>query len=262
MSLVSCASPWTNDNTSSQTRKRTSTIRKTVKLRPMNETGLGDKYDDPDAYNSSDSKSSSYHSSEQNYREMKFENIDETEHRNGGHSNRVNEILNKIASENDGNKLANFKPLDNASINTRRKTVEDVNNVEYDNVHSSMPNELLPKTLEKQPASMYSANEFGGPSMSQGPRFSNYNTTYPSTTLFKGNVPKTYFSGSGQIAAHNIESTNGKLMEKINYMIHLLEAQHNEKTANITEEFILYIFLGVFVIFVVDSFTKTGKYVR
>ena len=45
-------------------------------------------------------------------------------------------------------------------------------------------------------------------------------------------------------------------------MIHLLEEQKFEKTANITEEFILYTFLGVFVIFIVDSFTRTGKYVR
>jgi len=53
-----------------------------------------------------------------------------------------------------------------------------------------------------------------------------------------------------------------KLMEKINYMIHLLEQQQNEKTDNITEEFILYTFLGVFIIFIVDSFSKTGKYTR
>jgi F0F1-type ATP synthase assembly protein I len=45
-------------------------------------------------------------------------------------------------------------------------------------------------------------------------------------------------------------------------MIHLLEQQQNEKTSNITEEFILYTFLGVFIIYVVDSFSRTGKYVR
>jgi hypothetical protein len=55
---------------------------------------------------------------------------------------------------------------------------------------------------------------------------------------------------------------NDKLMERINYMIHLLEAQQHEKTDNITEEFLLYTFLGVFVIFVVDSFAKTGTYKR
>ena len=53
-----------------------------------------------------------------------------------------------------------------------------------------------------------------------------------------------------------------KLMKKLNYMIHLLEEQQDEKTENITEELVLYLFLGVFVIFVCDSFTKVGKYKR
>jgi hypothetical protein len=53
-----------------------------------------------------------------------------------------------------------------------------------------------------------------------------------------------------------------KMMDKINYMIHLLEQQQNEKTSHITEEFVLYMFLGVFIIYVVDSFSRTGKYVR
>jgi hypothetical protein len=58
------------------------------------------------------------------------------------------------------------------------------------------------------------------------------------------------------------QSENKALLEKLNYMIHLLEEQQNEKTNNLTEELILYIFLGIFVIFVVDSFTKVGKYTR
>jgi len=45
-------------------------------------------------------------------------------------------------------------------------------------------------------------------------------------------------------------------------MIHLLEEQQDEKTNNVTEELILYLFLGVFVIFVIDSFVKVGKYRR
>ena len=53
-----------------------------------------------------------------------------------------------------------------------------------------------------------------------------------------------------------------KLMERINYMIHLLEQQQHEKTDHITEEFLLYTFLGVFVIYLVDSFTRVGKYTR
>jgi hypothetical protein len=45
-------------------------------------------------------------------------------------------------------------------------------------------------------------------------------------------------------------------------MISLLEEQQDEKTNNVTEEVILYSFLGIFIIFIVDSFAKVGKYVR
>ena len=53
-----------------------------------------------------------------------------------------------------------------------------------------------------------------------------------------------------------------ELMEKLNYTIHLLEQQKDEKTDNVTEELVLYLFLGVFVIFVTDSFGRACKYIR
>ncbi len=53
-----------------------------------------------------------------------------------------------------------------------------------------------------------------------------------------------------------------ELMEKLNYMIYLLEEQRDEKTSHITEELILYVFLGIFTLFVLDAFVKTGKYSR
>jgi len=53
-----------------------------------------------------------------------------------------------------------------------------------------------------------------------------------------------------------------QLMEKLNYMIHLLEEQQKEPTEHILEEFILYTLLGIFMIYVVDSFTRVGKYTR
>ena len=40
----------------------------------------------------------------------------------------------------------------------------------------------------------------------------------------------------------------------MNHIIQMLEDQQDEKTGSVTEELILYCFLGVFVIFVVDSF--------
>jgi hypothetical protein len=45
-------------------------------------------------------------------------------------------------------------------------------------------------------------------------------------------------------------------------MINLLEEQQDQKTGSVTEEVVLYSFLGVFIIFIVDSFSKVGKYTR
>jgi len=52
------------------------------------------------------------------------------------------------------------------------------------------------------------------------------------------------------------------LLKKLNYMITLLEEQQDERTGNVTEEIVLYSFLGIFIIFIVDSFSRVGKYVR
>jgi hypothetical protein len=56
--------------------------------------------------------------------------------------------------------------------------------------------------------------------------------------------------------------TNQVLIDKLNYMINLLEEQQDQRTNNVTEEVVLYSFLGVFMIFIVDSFARVGKYVR
>ena len=63
---------------------------------------------------------------------------------------------------------------------------------------------------------------------------------------------------SGYINGQN----NDLLLNKINYMINLLEDQKDEKTNNVTEEVVLYSFLGIFIIFIADSFARVGKYTR
>jgi len=55
---------------------------------------------------------------------------------------------------------------------------------------------------------------------------------------------------------------NNELLQKLDHVIHLLETEQDEKTGHVTEEIILYTFLGVFMIFIVDSFARVGKYVR
>ena len=61
---------------------------------------------------------------------------------------------------------------------------------------------------------------------------------------------------------HTYNGSNSNIITKLNYMIHLLEEQKDERTNNVTEEVVLYSFLGIFVIFIVDSFVRVGKYVR
>lgn len=80
-----------------------------------------------------------------------------------------------------------------------------------------------------------------------------------SADYYKQYVP--YYSQL-QGSPEEVHTNKDALMTKLNYMIHLLEEQQDEKTDNVTEELVLYLFLGVFVIFVVDSFARAGKYTR
>jgi hypothetical protein len=106
----------------------------------------------------------------------------------------------------------------------------------------------------------YSAND------SNLGKLSNYNNIYNGnmTPIHVPQYASPYYSKMGIMnsGTGSSGSMDNKLLEKLNYMIHLLEEQQNEKTSNITEEFILYTFLGVFIIYIVDSFAKSGKYVR
>ncbi len=55
---------------------------------------------------------------------------------------------------------------------------------------------------------------------------------------------------------------NNSLEEKVNYLIELLEKQNERKSEYVTEEIVLYLFLGIFIIYTVDSFTRVTKYTR
>jgi hypothetical protein len=59
----------------------------------------------------------------------------------------------------------------------------------------------------------------------------------------------------------NLDS-NSELLKKLDNILYLLEEQKEEQNYLITEELILYVFLGVFIIYVLDSFVRAGKYVR
>jgi hypothetical protein len=84
------------------------------------------------------------------------------------------------------------------------------------------------------------------------------------------NMPSTYANQyykqfvpyMNQSSSEMPEQPKSELIEKLNYIIDILEEQQDYKTNSIFEDLILYAFLGIFVIFIVDSFSRSGKYVR
>ena len=142
----------------------------------------------------------------------------------------INDLLNKITSTQVGEGLADFKPVSTV-------VQKDLAN----------PTEGFESPLLKMAAGM---PEYG-PSGSDN--LSNYNKSYEAGAI----LGKPYYSQSTK----NGDANDG-IMQKLNYITHILEDIQMEKTSNITEELILYTFLGVFTIFIVDSFARVGKYHR
>lgn len=66
-------------------------------------------------------------------------------------------------------------------------------------------------------------------------------------------------NSSGSSGNSNMSGTNAALIEKLNYIIHMLEEKKDEKTGHVVEELVLYCFLGIFIIFVVDTFTHAAS---
>ena len=155
-----------------------------------------------------------------------FENSQKKSEEN---SMKIKDLISSLSAYDDGDKLADFEPISRPEMNKRKD--------EYD----IEPEHTLPQTVEKQPS------EYGSNNLDLD-KLSSYNDIY--SIKNQPHIPV------------NIPSGDSKMMEKVNYMIHLLEQQQVEKVDNVTEELVLYVLLGVFVIFTVDSFTRIGKYVR
>jgi hypothetical protein len=90
----------------------------------------------------------------------------------------------------------------------------------------------------------------------------NYNASNKNTNVEHNKQYNSSANSSANSSTNVTSDSNQVLIEKLNYMINLLEEQQDQKTGSVTEEVVLYSFLGVFIIFVVDSFARVGKYVR
>lgn len=231
MSLVTTASAWISDD-SSNGRKRTPTIR-----RQTNKTKMNTDLDQTLNVN-------------EHFQSMKPSTIEDVDANNNNRNAKVNLLLDKITSATDieDTSMGKFNPISPPSLQPKRDISDNMDEQQY------MP--PIPRFKNEGTASnIYGAQHMYGANDTKAPVYSNYDKSYGATSQ----ISRPYYATMGINASGTGDS---KLLEKINYMIHLLEQQQHEKTDNITEEFILYSFLGIFIIFVVDSFARAGKYTR
>ena len=183
--------------------------------------------------------------------------------------NKVNSVLEEIhnKTEESNSEMSNFNPPPNpnsAGVD-RTLTKEDMQNM------SNQNNMNMYNILGKSPQPNYDDEN--------NLDLNNYRTNYGDNKsiddYYKKMLPniqgipqrnpnnKPYYSPNYYNEA--MSSGNAQqdiLLQKLNYMINLLEEKQDERTNNVTEEVVLYSFLGIFIIFVIDSFARVGKYVR
>jgi len=186
-------------------------------------------------------------SKETNYIQQKREAKNKTFKRRETNSN-VEAMIQRLHKNNDSNDngdngdngdnsgMSDFTPITPPHSESVAKTIERQTNMQQSQTKHQQPSGLTNNSI-------YETFEQRGINSSAADYYQQY-------------IP-TYYNKMSESSGGNKE-----LLDKLNYMIHLLEDQQEEKTGHVTEEIILYSFLGVFLIFIVDSFARAGKYMR
>ena len=167
--------------------------------------------------------------------------------------------------DNNKNKLTNINNL-LSKIHDNEEEEDDNDNfkAQYDKittmVNTSTNNDIINSELQKLNANTENCTTTETAMNSNiNSKYSNFNDSYKSNLNYLNSQYQTHSSND---SLPNASYNNSQLLSKLDYVIHLLEEQHNEKTNHITEELILYLFLGIFIIFVLDSFARASKYIR
>ena len=213
-----------------------------------------------------------------------------TQKRAASNSDKVNSMLASIhnSSNSDGSELGDFNPpsmpqssgVQNTILKENMSNINshinqeppdypphngaqmfnedasgDLNGVKTNYGDSATAEEYYRKMIPNFQQNQHSQN----PNLQLNTKHNNH--AYNSRNNANVNANKQYYS----YANHDVtlqSGDNDNIMEKLNYMINLLEENHDERTGNVTEEVILYSFLGIFIIFIADSFARVGKYTR
>ena len=169
----------------------------------------------------------------------------------------------------DNSGLTDFNPPPRAEVSSKTTPTPTLTttstrdlNIDYEKPSKVMQQmtESMTNKDEDDPATSVKPRKYPVP-LDSREGFNSLPKTYASD-YYKQYVP--YYSQTGSQLPNTASNLNNRdqLLEKLNYMIHLLEEQKDEKTGHVMEEVVLYSFLGVFIIFIVDSFARAGKYTR
>jgi hypothetical protein len=178
-------------------------------------------------------------------------------------SEKVMSVLQSIHNNTTDNDLGDFNPKKNHGLanNTNHVVLNplepSVLKEGMTNINSSVPLPLDNDDMDLQ--------ELQSAFLNDAQVRDYYKKLIPghNTVTTKHNVSNKSSYPQKNINEHVMSSSsNEDLLNKLNYMINLLEDQQDERTNNVTEEVVLYSFLGIFIIFVVDSFARVGKYTR
>ena len=241
MSLITSASVWLSEDT----KKRTPTIpRKSLSsaLPPSSPTL---SYSQPSVSQPSSFEVGTIEPMTE-YQEK--ENPTQPQTEQDSRTSKINEMVHKmtnINTDNAGNGLMDFKPLNNPIMTTKT------------DVLGNDSNSLVPKLVDvySQPQPQYNkqSTNYSENNMDLA-NLSNYKQSYevPPAT-------KPYYTKFG---ISNNSNMDEKMNDRLSYITHLLEEMQNEKTSNICEEFVMYTMLGIFMIYIVDSFSRMNKYTR
>lgn len=181
---------------------------------------------------------------------------------------KVNSVLQSIHNNiNDDDDLGNYNPKGSAVTAKHSDNFKPMNPFEFpakpismggerkqENMSTMEDNNLVPQPSDNENLKLQELQSAYLNDAQVRDYYRRLVPTYNKTDTSNANAnTKSYYSNN---------DSNQVIVEKLNYMINLLEEQQDYKTGSVMEEVVLYSFLGVFIIFVIDSFTKVGKYKR
>jgi hypothetical protein len=218
-----------------------------------------------------------YNSESTNLIEKKRKALNTTQKRRETFKTRENEKQNKIttsilenmhqATEEDDNEYIGQYSHPKSMTSLKKEEEEKEEERKKESMVNMSNKDMVFRTLGRAPQPMedndkYETNDYG-----------NYGNEKTNEDYYKRILPgysqqqqqqkqqKNYYNQTNY-KTENLYNQDSVLLQKMNYMISLLEDQQDERTDNVTEEVILYSFLGIFIIFISDSFVRAGKYVR